>query len=308
MLTAVSIAVDAIRDGGTVVVSCKSGRGRSGTFAALVAAQLQLKLGGSRDSSGDSTSISGKFRAGIGSSPSDVWRQQDIVMGTEGSSRRHTDSDSNKCLAALTRDQQQLQLQQQQQQQQSISPTAQSQPQSPPSSLSSQDHVLPLTHEYLVDIIVELRRHRDGGVETPRQYRYAAELLGLPSLISRSNSGSNRSNSIGNSSSSSHSSSSSPEAYYTKEYDKPICPDELRVLVSLPSLKHEASAYGAAPLSSRVCSASFGDTTRAIMLPLSIPALYGLNSVEQVRLLVAFLIGVLLTLFPAVYVVIRRRH
>lgn len=35
------------------------------------------------------------------------------------------------------------------------------------------------THEELVNIIVEMRRHRDGLVETPQQYRFISRLAGL---------------------------------------------------------------------------------------------------------------------------------
>lgn len=74
-------AVDVIQQGGTVAISCLSGRGRTGTFAALVAGRLHAV-------------------------------------------RRHGE---------------------------------------------------------LVDLIVQMREHRDGVVETPQQYRFVAETLGLSS-------------------------------------------------------------------------------------------------------------------------------
>lgn len=37
------------------------------------------------------------------------------------------------------------------------------------------------THSELVDVIVALREHRDGMLETPKQFRFVARQLGLPS-------------------------------------------------------------------------------------------------------------------------------
>ena len=39
------------------------------------------------------------------------------------------------------------------------------------------------THSELVDIIVGIREHRDGLVETPAQYRFIAESLAIPNTL-----------------------------------------------------------------------------------------------------------------------------
>lgn len=177
-----------IGDGGTAVISCKSGRGRSGTLAALslgILKQRQLI----QQAAHEGFILKPQQTISSGTVPSyhsisrDM-RETNNLM--EDSTDTSTISSPTTSTARALREQHTGNIHGHRNKERHTYKNR--------FHSAQQVETLPnwkLTLTDLTDIIVNMREHRDGLVETPQQFRYVARLLGLvsryPTDIHRNN-------------------------------------------------------------------------------------------------------------------------